>query len=412
MSNKFEFISLFSGAGGLDIGFELAGWDCLYASDIDKSAVETLKANRGLKVNGISLLKDTIIEQVDIRNVSGLDILGKVKRKRGEIPLLVGGPPCQSWSSAGNQQGFDDPRGQLFKDYVRIAIDAGVKWLIFENVRGLLTARGSDGVPGSALQHIRTILLEAGFQTEVELLNAADFGVPQRRVRLVLIGYRDGEKPPFPAATHSKNLPSEEVKEWVSLEKCLSSISPPSAEEIIRPNSALEAQLSKLSPGSGVKSPGKSETTRPGGHWGYKQGAFIADTTTAARTVTASGQQDWIIDKNLGLRRLAPRECAAIQTFPKQWKFCGKRSDEYRQIGNAVPPLLAFRLASSLKSHLVARENGERKFLENHSQILSPLKKQLISAVAYTIRDSARNGESRRVAPSLRNRSKLTTGID
>jgi DNA (cytosine-5)-methyltransferase 1 len=410
MSNKLEFISLFSGAGGLDIGFELAGWDCLYASDIDKNAIETLKLNKGLKVNGISLLNDAVIEQADIRDVSGKDILDKIGRKKGEIKLLVGGPPCQSWSSAGHQLGFDDPRGQLFKDYVRIAVDTGVKWIIFENVRGLLTARGMDGKPGSALEHIRKILLDAGFQTEVELLNAADYGVPQRRVRLVLIGYRNGDKPPFPKPTHSKVPTEKNLKKWVSLASCLKAIPPLTNEEIIRPNATLEAQLSLLSPGSGVKSPGKSETTRPGGHWGYKQGAFIADTSNAARTVTASAQQDWVKDEVLGLRRLAPRECACIQTFPKDWNFAGKRSDEYRQIGNAVPPMLAFRIALELKSYVETSDNLNLSDMHNKNSELSPLNKNLISAVAYTIRDENRNGESRRKAPVLRARAKSLSG--
>lgn len=400
MNKKLEFISLFSGAGGLDIGFELAGWECLYASDIDKFSVETLQSNKGRKVGKVTLFADAVIEKMDIRELSGKEILKKITRKKGEVPLLVGGPPCQSWSSAGHQLGFEDPRGQLFKDYVRIASETGVRWLVFENVRGLLTARGADGKPGSALEHIRKILLEAGFQTEVELLNAADYGVPQRRVRLVLIGYKSGDRPPFPRPTHTKSSTplSEKLPPWVSLATCLAKLSALTTEEIIRPNAALEAQLANLSPGSGVKSPGKQETTRPGGHWGYKQGAFVADTALAARTVTAGGQQDWIKDPKLGLRRLAPRECAAIQTFPSNWKFSGKRSDHYRQVGNAVPPLLAYSIACELKNHILAAlENTPKK--EKHTT-LSPLRSSLLAAVEYTINDERRNGESRkRVAP-------------
>ncbi|NML60660.1 DNA cytosine methyltransferase [Massilia sp. RP-1-19] len=406
MSNKLEFISLFSGAGGLDIGFELAGWNCLYASDIDKNSIETLRQNRGTVYGQKVMLEETIIEQSDVREVNGRDILEKIQRKKGQVPLLVGGPPCQSWSSAGHQLGFDDPRGQLFKDYVRIAAETGVRWIIFENVRGLLTARGADGKPGSALEHIRTILLDAGFQTEVELLNAADFGVPQRRVRLVLIGYKVGDKPPFPSSTHAKISTESGLTKWVSLGQCLSSIPPPLADEIIRPNDSLKAQLSLIAPGSGMKSPGKRETTRPGGHWGYKQGAFIADTGNAARTVTASAQQDWIQDESLGLRRLSPRECAAIQSFPPNWKFAGKRVDEYRQVGNAVPPLLAYHIAVGLRAHIHATTVQEEVTGKTHSK-LNPLKERLISAVHYTIKEERRNGESRRdVAP--RRVSRLT----
>jgi DNA (cytosine-5)-methyltransferase 1 len=396
---KFEFISLFSGGGGLDIGFELAGWDCLYASDIDARSVETLQSNKGRSVNGQKLMSAAIVERKDVSLTSGAEILQKIKRNVGEVPLLVGGPPCQSWSSAGRQLGFSDPRGQLFKDYVRIAVETGVRWIVFENVRGLLTARGEDGVPGSALAYIRKALLEAGFQTEVELLNAADYGVPQRRVRLILIGYKGEDRPPFPLATHSRDA-SAGLRPWINMRSVLSKITLKD-DEIIYPNDQLKAQLAILGPGTGVKSPGKAESTRPGGHWGYKQGAFVADMNLPARTVTASGQQDWIKEGPNSIRRLCPRECAALQSFPKNWVFQGKISDHYRQIGNAVPPLLAFHIANALKEHVT--KVGVKAAKTVLHKKLSPLKPKLISAVEYTINDERRNGESRRAATPRRN---------
>ncbi|MBI5926479.1 MAG: DNA cytosine methyltransferase [Aquabacterium sp.] len=406
MANQLEFISLFSGAGGLDLGFEAAGWECLYASDIDVCAVETLKVNQGKWVGGQQVLGQTVIEQADVAALSGSEILRKIDRRKGEVPLLVGGPPCQSWSSAGNQLGFEDPRGQLFKDYVRIASETGVRWLVFENVRGLLTARGPDGQPGSALEHIRKVLLDAGFQTEVELCNAADFGVPQRRVRLILIGFRAGDRPSFPKATHSKSLDlvGGELQPWNTLGGCLAGLEPLAHDEVIRANPSLHAQLSVLQPGSGVKSPGKKETTRPGGHWGYKQGAFVADLALPARTVTASGQQDWVKDPKLGLRRLSPRECAAIQTFPCNWEFVGKRSDQYRLIGNAVPAGLAYAIACELKRSV---EAGAKRLKDPAltSQLI-PLRPHLQSAIHYTRKEEIRNGDSRRVAP-IKRRSRV-----
>jgi len=398
MKTQLEFLSLFTGGGGLDIGFELAGWRCLYASDIDSDSVETLLLNRGRKVRNTGLLDGALIEQADVREISGDDILKKVGRKRGQIPLLIGGPPCQSWSSAGHQLGFEDPRGRLFQDYVRIAVETGVRWIVFENVRGLLTARGRDGQPGSALEHIRQTLLTAGFQTDVELLNAADYGVPQRRVRLCVIGYRVGDRPPFPASTHSKSVERARQRPWVSLGECLAKLKAPQPGEIIRPNEALHAQLSVLRPGTGVKSPGKPETTRPGGHWGYKQGAFLADPTLPARTVTASAQQDWVLDPELGLRRLHPRECAAIQTFPSTWAFAGNRTAQYRQIGNAVPPKLAYAIATALKAHVEATDHSG----EQQMRSLVPLGDHLLSAIRYTINDERKNGHSRRAAPTKR----------
>ncbi len=395
------FVSLFSGAGGLDLGLENAGWRGLYGADIDLAAVETLKRNQNRDSLGVRFLEHGLIEHADVRELTGKKILSKIGASRGSVPLLVGGPPCQSWSSAGRQKGFDDPRGQLFADFVRLAGELDVRWLMFENVRGLLTARGPDGRPGSALELIRRQLLMAGFQTSVSLVNAADYGVAQRRVRLIVFGYRSGDPFVLPQQTHSKEaVKGDSPKPWVTLQTVLSSINPPDEDEIIRPSGLLASQMKDLPPGSGVKSPGKRETTRPGGHWGYKQGAFIADPAKPARTVTANAQQDWVRDAKLGLRRLSPRECAAIQSFPPSWEFVGKRVDQYRLIGNAVPPALASVIGTALKEQASTQSDS----LETHAELL-PLSPRLASAIRYTEREEHRNGASRRAAPDRRARA-------
>lgn len=391
------FVSLFSGAGGLDAGLEASGWAGLYASDIDASAIATLKANQGKALNG-RFLADAKIEHADVRGLTGERILDSIGARRGEIPLLVGGPPCQSWSSAGRQGGFDDPRGRLFSDFVRLAGELGVRWLMFENVRGLLTARGRDGRPGSALEQIRLELLQAGFQTAVSLVNAADYGVAQRRVRLIVFGYRDACPLEIPSPIHGKE-PVDGLLPWVSMGQQVRAIATPTETEIIRPSGLLAQQLSRISPGSGVKSPGKPESTRPGGHWGYKQGAFVADLCKPARTVTANSQQDWIRDPELGLRRLSPRECAAIQSFPVEWEFVGKRIDQYRLIGNAVPPKLAMVLGGALLRHV---EQFSAAVVQHRG--LQPLPAALTAAIRYTERDHSRNGASRLAAPDRRAR--------
>lgn len=411
MSKIPEFVSVFAGAGGLDLGLEQAGLTCRYASDLDPDAVATMKRNRGLPLahSNRHAFADAFIERADIRDLRGGDILAKMgARSRGDIPLLAGGPPCQSWSSAGHQHGLDDPRGQLFSDFIRLASELDVRWLVFENVRGLLTARGADGKPGSALALIRSTLLQAGFQSTVSLLNAADFGVPQRRVRLFIIGYRHGDRPPFPKPTHTKGEGREHqgLLPWIPSKTCLRGIDGISADEIIRPSGKMAKELRGVLPGSGVKSPGKKEATRPGGHWGYKQGAFVADLDLPARTVTASSQQDWVHDQKLGLRRLCPRECAALQTFPALWQWEGTNSTRYRLIGNAVPPLLAEAVGRELKLLLEredARATGVRPdSLSSHLAALSPLAPELEAAISYTMREEMANGASRRSAPARR----------
>jgi DNA (cytosine-5)-methyltransferase 1 len=327
---SLNFVSLFAGAGGLDLGLEEAGWQCNYASDIDPAAVATLEANQGnsMSSGGERAFNNVFIEQADVRELQANELLSKAGLRKGEVPLLAGGQPCQSWSSAGHQHGLRDPRGQLFSDFVRIAEQIDARWLLFENVRGLLTARGPNNKPGSALELIRKRLLKAGYQSSVSLLNAADFGVPQRRVRLFIIAHREGDEPLFPAPAHDKDGRFETgvAPPWVTLGESLEAIPDVEDQEIIRPTGKMASELEHIPPGSGVKSQGKKEATRPGGHWGYKQGAFVANPEKAARTVTASGQQDWLRDPELGLRRLCPRERAAIQTFPEEWSWAEKNT--------------------------------------------------------------------------------------
>lgn len=389
-----NFISMFSGAGGLDLGFEQAGWIRRFASDLDADAVATLRANTKAQDRAS-------VGQDDIRDLKASDVLSRAgDLARGDLDAIVGGPPCQSWSSAGHQMGLADKRGQLFRHFIKLANSLDPRFIVMENVRGLLTARGPDGEPGSALTLLRRDLLQEGWQSTVSLLNAADYGVAQRRVRIFMIAFRTGDTPDFPAPTHSKE-PTGRLKSWVSLKHRLASLREVSEEEVIRPTPKLAAELAQIEPGSGVKSPGKAEATRPGGHWGYKQGAFIADPSLPARTVTASTAQDWIIDPIHGLRRLCPRECAAIQSFPATWKWEGKRASVYRQIGNAVPPKLAKTVASSLASRITQESAPTERIAVSE---LSPLDKRLMAAIAYTKRDEARNGESRRSAPTLRQR--------
>jgi DNA (cytosine-5)-methyltransferase 1 len=396
--SNVSYISLFSGAGGLDLGLERAGWRTAYASDNDAAAVATLRANVGYRLGkGRRAFEDAYIEQADIRLLEPSEILAKSSLLRGNVELLAGGPPCQSWSSAGLQLGFNDPRGRLFDEFLRVAKGLDARWLILENVRGLVTARGPDGRPGSALQHIRRNLLHAGYQTTVALLNAADFGVPQRRVRLIMIGFRQGDAPVFPDTTHAKQSVVGKLR-WLPLECAIGKSGGLDQSDIIRPTGKMAIDLADVPPGSGVKSPGKAERTRPGGHWGYKQGAFVAALDQSARTVTASTQQDWIRDPELGLRRLCPKECAAIQSFPPEWQFVGPQVAQYRLIGNAVPPLLAQALGRCLLSDIKIESRGA---VSNFNALL-PLPDRLAYHVDYTAREEASNGASRRASPARR----------
>ncbi|MCC6381758.1 MAG: DNA cytosine methyltransferase [Dehalococcoidia bacterium] len=394
------FVSLFSGAGGLDLGLEEAGWECVFASDVDAAAVESLKTNQGLPLGeGRRLLARATVAQADVRELTAAAVHHLAGLQEGDdVELLAGGPPCQAWSSAGLQRGFADPRGEVAREFVRLAGELRPRWLLIENVRGLLTARGPRGQPGEALEVLRHMLWDVGYQTSVQLLNAADFGVPQRRVRLFVVGFRPGDDPAFPAATHvrAEDGALSLFPRWITLGDALFEGADGPPEPLIRPSLALRLELESLPPGSGLKSPGKAETTRPGGHWGYTQGAFVADPDQPARTVTASSQQDWVRDPAWGLRRLTPRECATLQTFPAAWQPPAKLATAYRLIGNAVPPRLAYHLGANLGRSQLAAPALAADCGPN------PLPARLREAVVYTAKEERRNGESRRTAPARR----------
>lgn len=269
------------------------------------------------------------------------------------------------------------------------------KYFLFENVRGLVTARGPSGRPGEALELVINAFEEAGYATRCDLLNSADYGAPQRRVRLFILGSRLETLPEFPESTHAEkgeNGLFDKVLPWKTLGQFLASIPEPYDSEITRPSLELAQQLKKIPTGSGLKSPGVVETTRPGGHWGYKQGTFIADPEKPARTVTAASTQDWIRLEDGTLRRLTLSECAGLQGFPHDWQFIGTRSWRFKQVGNAVPIAFGEAIGKSLAQFALAGPSIDASAKRAVSAVLPP---DFLEYVRYTERDEARNGQDR-----------------
>jgi DNA (cytosine-5)-methyltransferase 1 len=265
------FISLFAGAGGLDIGLEAAGLRMVTALDNDAESVNTLTLNQRARIEipeqpGRYYLQDTKIIESGIEDVSPADLRPSACRAGWVPDVVAGGPPCQPFSSAGKQMSLDDPRGRLFEDFVRIVSDLRPRLILFENVVGLVTASGPSGTPGEALRLVIRAFEHIGYATTCKVLNAADYGVPQRRVRLFILGARQGPLPVFPGPTHSEapvhTLFANDVKPWVTLGEFLLSQPTPSPQDIVRPSLALAAALQHLPEGSGLKSPGAREATR------------------------------------------------------------------------------------------------------------------------------------------------------
>ena len=395
-------VSLFAGAGGLDVGIERAGFEVVTATDVDEDCVETLRANkeRGIPVadcTGHAHLAETLLIRAPVEELVAADLTPAGATSRWRPDLLTGGPPCQPFSSAGRQRSVADPRGRLFEDFVRLAALLRPRFVLFVNVRGLVTARGPSGRPGEALALVRDAFEGIGFSTTFALLNAADYGAPQRRVRLFMLATAAGELPGFPDATHSREPPSPDLfgaqrKPWVTLGEFLAAQPSPSLDEIVRPSPQLAEGLAALPDGRGVRSPGRPEPTRPGGHWGYRQGTFIADPALPARTVTAAVTQDWVRAPDATLRRLTLRECAGLQGFPQAWELCGNTASRFRQVGNAVPAVFGEVLGRSLLD--VLSEGRQRR-----RSASAPFPEYMTAAIEYTRREDHRNGSARPRSP-------------
>lgn len=380
---KPKYVSLFTGAGGLDIGLERAGLDAVSLCEIEKVFCETLHENQQFKhADGIDYFSGTAINNADICEVAGSDLtLGN------EIDLVVGGPPCQAFSSSGKQLSVLDARGKLVHEFLRIVDELKPKMFLFENVRGLVTARDSSGEPGGVICDLLDQFHEIGYSCRAALLNSADYGSHQRRVRCFIIASRQGRAPLFPEPTHQKS-PDFLFPKWTNLGEFLESHADSDESNFTFPTEALGQQLKDIPDGSGIKSMGKAEPTRPGGHWGYRQGTFIADQSLPARTVTGSASQDWIRHNGL-LRRLTLREAMLLQGFPDDWHILGTKAQKFKQIGNAVPAIFGQLLGATILNHLADYPSGPPERLE--------LPKSFKGYIDYTKRDHKRNASARNI---------------
>ena len=335
----------------------------MVATDSNIDAMTTLAANQqtGVQVAGRSgavHLDGTNLITADVVDLSAADLRPTGATRTWRPSLLAGGPPCQPWSSAGLQKGFRDPRGLMIAQMIRLTEQLKPRFVLMENVRGLLTAGGPNGIHGEAISIIQREWENLGYAVAWGLLNAADFGAAQRRVRLVMIATSDHELPSMPQATHSKT-PTLGQKPWVTLAEFLSEQPAPNLDDIVVPSGLRERELRELVPGTGLRTGGKVEHQRPGGHWGYRQDSFVADPSLPSRTIRAAATPDWLKLPDGYMRRITWRECAALQGFPRTWQFCGTRESRFRQIGNAVQADMAHALGAELLAALKTGPSSE-----------------------------------------------------
>ncbi|GAA4110730.1 DNA cytosine methyltransferase [Nocardioides fonticola] len=392
MQQQGEVVSLFSGAGGLDVGLEQAGWTVVTATDHDKYAMDTLRQSKdaAIAIRGQAgvHMSETMLVEADVKELSAADLTPGGKPADWRPDLLVGGPPCQPWSSAGHQKGLSDPRGQLIADYLRLIGEFQPRFVLFENVRGLVTAVGEHGWHGEVLESIRSDLADLGYASRFATLNAADYGAAQRRVRLILIATRDHTLPELPAPTHHKDG-AEGLKPWVTLGETLDRLPKPDPADVVRPSGTRADELRALTPGKGLRTGGKVMANRPSGQWGYRQDSFLADPSLPSRTIRAASTPDWLrLPGEPDLRRLTWRECAALQGFPDDWQFAGTNASRFRQIGNAVQVDMAEAVGRVLLDSLLSG-------LPDVPPVSAEWPAELVKRVRYTSMEHRVNGHLR-----------------
>ncbi|MCM1220079.1 MAG: DNA cytosine methyltransferase [Lachnospiraceae bacterium] len=303
-------VSLFSGAGGLDLGFKMAGHDIIWANDVYGDAVETYRHNIGNHI----ICED--IANVDAEIIPDCDI-------------VIGGFPCQGFSVANTKRYEKDERNALYRQLVRVIKTKKPKFFLAENVKGL-----TNLAKGKVFQMILDDFSNLGYKVTYQILNAADYGVPQIRMRVIIVGVRNDIDfdYKFPEPTHDKdggkNLPC-----WVSVAEAMAPI--PNPDE---PNDVLNHVYSKYK-------------LQFNGYLGHRP----LDPEKPAPTVTARGDNKGgvvILPHPNGQRRMSCRELATVQSFPLDYEFFGNNSSIYRQIGNAVPPLLGFAVASGFNDYM------------------------------------------------------------
>jgi len=360
---SIKVVSLFSGGGGLDLGFKKAGYDIIWAIDNNPNAVETYRVNLGDHI----ICED--ITKIDPSAIPTADV-------------VIGGPPCQSFSLAGNRN-VEDARGQLVWQYIKIIDKIKPQAFLFENVQGLLSAKNSNGE--KIFELLKKAFEEIGYTINAQLINAADFGVPQRRKRVLLVGLLNGKRFDFPKATHGDA--SSGLKKYVSVEEAIGDLPKASSNENDRlhfemqPFSSYQRLMRDTDSVTEHFIPRMSDLDRfiishvkPGGNY------MDIPATVASQRIqrlqrdgghtTCYGRMrpedpsytinTYFNRPNVGCnihysedRLITVREALRLQSFPDSYTIVSSSKQGRNLIvGNAVPPLLAEVMANELKQYI------------------------------------------------------------
>lgn len=342
-----RFVSLYTGAGGLDLGFIAAGFTPVFSNDINNDAVETYRATMDMIFQEMGASSDHEVVSGDIRKVENLP-------EKGCAELVIGGPPCQGFSIAGKMDP-NDPRSRHVFDFLGMVERVQPQAFIMENVKALAcNRRWADTISA-----VRKKASEIGYDTYLSVLNSADYGVPQTRERMFLIGFHD--------ANTQYKFPEPTCKNHIAVAQALRGLPPlgePGNDQICKAKiTAAKEPILRPSPFSGMLFNGQGrpmDMDRPAPTLPASMGGNR--TPIVDQKTLEDNSEQWVVQYHASLmaggsitetvpdrlRRISVQEAAAIQSFPADMPWKGGQISRYHQIGNAVPPKMAFAIAASV----------------------------------------------------------------
>lgn len=352
-------ISLYTGAGGLDLGFEAAGFETRVAVELDPDAVATLRANR-----------DWPVLNRDIHTIPSRELLAVAGLRPGEVDVLIGGPPCQPFSKSGywargDSRRLNDPRATTLEAYLRVLQDTKPRAFLLENVPGLTFSEKNEGLL-LLRETIASINREAGvtYSFRAQVLNAAAFGVPQERQRVFIVGARDGTDFTFPAPTHAGRGDADMLR--LGMPGDLGPLQPyltawdaigdleDDASDALRVSGKWADLLPSIPEGMNYLYHTDRGEGRPLFGWRRRYWSFLLKLAKARPAWTIAAQPGPAIGPfHWKSRRLSPLEMARLQTFPEGYSIQGNLRSAQRQLGNAVPSALAEVMARQIRVELL-----------------------------------------------------------
>tara|TARA_X000000950_G_scaffold234210_1_gene284052 strand:- start:1221 stop:2354 length:1134 start_codon:yes stop_codon:yes gene_type:complete len=356
LKKKINFIDLFSGAGGFSCGLEMAGFNCLLGVDFNKDAIKTFERNHPLSKSYCG----------DIKKLKNKDISKVIQNKK--VDLIVGGPPCQGFSTVGTGNP-EDERNTLFKEFLRIVKHVSPSFVVMENVTGLLAKKNEKN-----LLKIFQMFKRLGYTADVKILSAEKFGVPERRRRTIFIATKLNTEIVFPTITHGTEeglLPLVTVSDAF---KNLKSISGNTFNHdlstcVVKDKIDLK-RLKRIPEGKGIRyqKDEKAYLTRSTYYevdWEklpekrFRQTKLQRlDRTSPSPTIMTHRHSYYHPTEH---RYISAREAAAVQSFPNDFEFIGTTTSVWRQIGNAVPPILAYKIGNTIKEMLKSKNKRPSK---------------------------------------------------